>query len=734
MVEKRSYKSRIIENRNLLIIAFLILLSVSFIFSFAYTPFLDRNVYSDVNSFMTSPIPFSKGLYNYWRANVGIHTMGIFRWYRIAVVFPVFCFLGLHFIFPIKNLYKNIFKYRWLIGLFVLIYFMINRFHGDSLYMYDIFGMQSGRGSSLIRPVYGVPRALRTDEYLVDNARLLHDMLQGKPYGDMGIISYVINPVAIVGTLIFKLFGMEFFYSFNWYIYRIFGFLISIEFFMLLTKGKKLVSVSAAMMVNLSTFFTWWGLPTHFIWSQAAIVCFYHFFSEKEHWRKIVFMVFTGYSALYFIKNFYPAWQVPLAYVSLVLVIWVVIENWENIKNMHKIYFVLIGVAVLMTICAVALYLYMSRDYIKSITGTVYPGKRFDKGGDVFNEFFKFLPSTFYSYKDTANNSEFSSFINFFPIPLLVLLVEMIRKKKVEFLTIGLFIVSVFLFFYCWTGYPAWLAKITLMSFSFARRSSDVFGYIMVLFFAIGFGRYKSEDLEKDKGRTLPLTINIIMNILLFAVCIYIACLGVKISSQVVGETYYADIERKLLVPLLFGTIYYLMLRRLNIRVYYILNIIIIALAFWTGAYTRPISVGLDSVYSKPVAVFIKEQNQENPGKWISYSSTVLQSYATSCGVDALNYVNVTPNMELWHKLDPEHKYENVYNRYAHVVFYFDEETHFELNFPDTFSIYVAPEDFHYLDVKYIFSLVEINEDNDYFTLKDIYSDTGVYIYEVVFK
>lgn len=733
MAEK-SYKNKIMDNRKTFVMACLVLFAVSILFSFAFTPFLSRNIYSDVHSLWVSPLSFSKELYAFWRANVGFHTMGSFRYHRVAVIFPVAIFVGLHFIIPIKSLYENIFKYRWLIGLFVLVYFMINRFHGDSLYMYDIFGIQSGSGSSLMPPVYSVPRALRSDEYLVDNARLLHDMMQGKPYGDMGILSYIINPVAIVGTLIFKIFGMEFFYSFNWYIYRIFGFLISIEFFMLLTKGKKLVSVTATMMLNLSTFFTWWGLPMHFIWSQAAIVCFYHFFSEKTHRRKIMFMIFTGYSALNFIKSFYPAWQVPLAYVSLVLVIWVIIENWENIKNMHKAYFIMIGVALLLTACAVLVYLYMSRSYIQSITSTVYPGKRFEKGGNAFVEFFKFYPSTFYSYKDTINNSEFSSFIHFFPIPVILILVEMIRKRKVEFLTIGLFIISVFLFFYCRTGYPVWLAKITLMGYSFPRRCLDIFGYIMVIFFAIGFGRYKSEDLEKERIKMLPIVIRIIVDILLFAVCIYIANYGVKMSCLVVGEAYYAHIERKLLVPLLFGTIYYLMLRRLNIRVYYILNILIIALAFWTGAYTRPISVGLDSIYSKPVATFIKERNEKDSGEWISYASTVLQSYAASCGADVLNYVNVTPNMELWHKLDPDHEFENVYNRYAHVVFYFDKETHFELFSTDVIFVYVSPEDFHYLDVKYIFSQIELVEDNDYFKLEEIYNDAGVYIYEVVFK
>ena len=87
----------------------------------------------------------------------------------------------------------------------------------------------------------------------------------------------------------------------------------------------------------------------------------------------------------------------------------------------------------------------------------------------------------------------------------------------------------------------------------------------------------------------------------------------------------------------------------------------------------------------------------------------------------------------MWEILDPEREYEEIWNRYAHMVIAFsdDDQSHYELLGPDSMQMRLNREDFLSLDVSYVITQNEITDG-----WKDIlfekYNESGIWIYEVV--
>lgn len=55
---------------------------------------------------------------------------------RAFLLFFVLFFIGLHFILPVKKMYDRIFEKRWLVGILLLLFLTVNRYHGDSITYY----------------------------------------------------------------------------------------------------------------------------------------------------------------------------------------------------------------------------------------------------------------------------------------------------------------------------------------------------------------------------------------------------------------------------------------------------------------------------------------------------------------------------------------------------------------------------------------------------------------------
>ena len=76
---------------------------------------------------------------NVWTLNSGIQIGGLrILLYRAFILFFVVFFLSLHFVYPVKKIYDFMFKYRWYIGIGLLLFVTIFKINGDSMAYYTM--------------------------------------------------------------------------------------------------------------------------------------------------------------------------------------------------------------------------------------------------------------------------------------------------------------------------------------------------------------------------------------------------------------------------------------------------------------------------------------------------------------------------------------------------------------------------------------------------------------------
>lgn len=659
--------------------------------------------------------------------------MGTKVWFdRFQIVFIISVFVLLHFVVNIRNMYKKLFEKRWIVAGFLLLFLVVNKYHGDSITCFDNY-VQTGEGSDYIYPVLGEERPIRSDEWLVDTPINLSTQYLENPYGkynylvrgtntinsSMLTIVSVLNPVNLVSILIRFIFGYEYAYSYTWYINILLSFLFQLELFLIMSSHKKLLSTCGACMVVLSSHYLWWGFSTLILYSSVALVCSYYFFKSDSRKKRLLYAYGTALGTALFALVLYPAWEVPMAFYSLVVFVWIVHDCWDNIKKMSREDWTILVSALLLCIIMILQSIVLQMEYVEAISKTVYPGKRIDNGGFAIGKLFNYISAISFAYKDCGNPSERGMYITLFPFPLIMALYTWIKGNRRNWLLNGLMIISVFLGVYTTVGLPSVLAKITLMTSTVASRCVDILGYTQVALFVVTLSAI---DYEKKLEKKYAFVLAIVMS-----------GIAMMMANHEMPE--YMSGEYRIIFFEIFALIFFCFIAKVDKKIYNWGLIAVIMISIVTAIYVRPIVKGTDAIYSKPVANEIQRiASKDSEAKWIAYDSGVTAQFILACGAPAINSVNKYPNMELWNKLDPTGNNEYIYNRYAHFAISFtDGETNMELIQDDVIRLNLGFKDLKKTEAKYIFSTQPLNVDNQYAVFNEVYYDYGAYIYEVYY-
>lgn len=650
---------------------------------------------------------------------------------RAFLLFFVLFFVGLHFIFPVKKMYMWIFEKRWLIGFLILLFLTVNRYHGDSITFYNEIIQTSGGDDSSV-PIFGKTRGIRSDEFRVDTPSTLASGYGDYPYGKYNEIMRGTKTLNIVtGVYIgyvtlarapwefaYMMIPKEYAFSFCWYIHIILGFLVTIELFYIITKGNRLLSVAGAFLILFSSFYLWWSFSVYFISAPGTIVCIHYFLNNKSIWKKIILGIGTALCFSNFILNLYPAWQVPLGYMFLAVGIWCLHENWERIKKLQmKEWMVVLGILVLVASFVIS-YINVASEYIISINSTLYPGKRIDTGGFKLHKLFYYAQAPFYAYQDVGNSSEAGVYFSLFPVPTIMAIYCIIKERKKDWLTGGLLLVQIPMLIYVTIGFPKIIAKFTLFSHSTPKRLVDVVGLIQVYFIVLIMSHYK-DNVKLPK---------------IAAGIIGVVTAGVSIWISSYNYPNYMSVIQKIVMfgIIVMASICLMIDLKGKRQTVFLLGLI--AISLYTGIYIRPVIKGFDAIYSKPVAKEIKRiVENDKEAKWISQGTVELSAFSIACGAPTVNSCNIYPNLELWKKLDPDDKYSEVYNRYAHVdVELTNQKTSFEIVYGDHIKVNLSYNDIEKTGATYL--LYKGNQKpikNEYVQFEKLYEENDISIYHM---
>ena len=667
-----------------------------------------------------------------------------YKFFVLWIIFIAFV-LFISFIYRFYKRYKefwdkrltylaiNATKYRLhalfgVISLFILIFILKVNFSNYSCYK-DIFPNEASKYENY---TIGVSRNIRGDEYGVITPIQLSQGFQSDKYPDTSDIlgeniwmhsigsEIPTKDISIIGKIFnwgFIMFGNEI--GFSWFYVMRLLFLFAYSYLLLnilMNNKNKKVSIVFGVCITFSPLIQWWltaqpCITEIFIYGNMIIVSLYYlFYKESKRYIQLINAMLLLISLIGFLFSLYPPGLIPMSYLILCIIIGLYLEKKSSLELSKTRFLILVLVCTIFFIISV-ISIYNMRDEIKLILNTVYPGKRRSIGGDVsFEVLYNYLISIFLPYKNVTyqNQTELSSFITLFPLPIIMYIKnKKLFKKSYIINSIMVFIVALSIF--SLIGFPYTLSKITILMLVTSRAFYFVTYAMTILLFLIF-----ADNKISQRGF---ISISIVMIIFIW--------IGIKKSN------YLGIYLPKLILLLLLILLLYLTYCYLKKNNTFLLIMLIIAII--SGCTVNPINFGTRLMTDTDVAISIRNINKDNPGLWCylgnnDYDISV-PKYILAQGVDTIGVYNFPPQFSVWSKLDNEGVYEDIYNRTAHVGFelnLFNNSEKFRLITPDYFSVYVTINDLKNLGVKYIVSRMQLEG------IQLLYVDNnGLYIYIV---
>ncbi len=666
---------------------------------------------------------------------------------RMLFFFVLFAFVGACIAFDRKKIFDFIFKNRWYVALGIFAVLVLLNINFSSVGAFDHY-IQSDKRTDTTLPIFGMPRFIRSDEWLVNVPLNFTSDFAG--FGEFnniprGTENYSISANGLKfgwsalrspASWGYYIFGAERGLSFSWSFLMVMSFMASYEFSLIISKGSKRLALFGAAFIGLSQFSLWWSVCNYLISAQMLIVCAYYFFGEKRTGRKILYAIGAAFSATMFITKLYPAWQVPFGYLLIGLIAWLVISKFKEIKSLKWQDLVIIGAAFLFMCSVVFAYLIDTREANKALLATVYPGKRFDTGGGGLLKTGAFLHTPLLPFKTVGvlNNSEVSSFFSLFPLPIVFsayIAVKQIvcrrrdKSRSVDVFNIAVLIPALFLLLYTAVGVPEWLAKYSLLSYSMGIRASDFLGLACIYLLI----RAAASDEKIPIGVFAPIAA---------------ASVAFWIYSTYKTVPGFVPVSLCIIIVLLAAALAFVIYCKVPVRLSAtaITSFALVMAAL--GLCVHPVMNGADALTEKPFAAAVRAEAEKNPdAKWVGCGGTLVGQYLIANGAPTVNSTNYTPNLDFWHIFDPEGENEFIYNRYAHIAITFtDEETSMELYYADTAGLRINFGDIKKADISYVasvsgeidFGLTDEELLEKYkIEFKLIYGESGAFIYQIVY-
>ena len=654
----------------------------------------------------------------------------------------------------ISGLFNFIIDYRYYIALAMFILLVIFEINGSSMNRYNL--MQPTSVAKELTPIFGEARANRSDEWSINtpimasqfagenNLGYYNDLVRGTNTEMYSIVPTPVLDILVLGTpfnIGFLFLGFSKGFAFLWNARWIALSLVSFEFFMLLTEKKRLLSFVGMIMVVLSGATQWWfstEIVDLIIYTFLSIVLFDKFLETDKKWLKILCMFGITISAISYILCLYPAFQIPMAYVLLALIIWVISRHRGKYKlNVFDVSLMVLGI-----ICVGLLffrYFNLSKDVIDIVVNSSYPGKRVMLGGkeNGITALFGYLYNPMMAYDhnfglDCIN----ASFTSLYPLPLIMGIVMLIKNRKDRnnlFFYIPMLLVSLLLSVYVIIGFSETFANITMLGKSTAARAALILGLqqIILIMYIMSHSGEEYKTIRKRHA------------IIIAFVSICVAIFGM--SRGIYTETSLNKTEWAFLISIEIVTAIQMYLvctakSKLNQRFFASLTI---PLMIITGIYVNPIQIGTKTLTEKPLAKEIQKIVKEDPenNMWIFDDTLIdtsgVNNYPLANGARVINSSQLYTNFELWKTLlgdkytDEENMYN--YNRYGYCRLYItNEESSVTTAYPDEIVVHVNVNDLEKLDVHYVISFADLSfYNNENIEFENIYVEDSVGIFRV---
>lgn len=491
-------------------------------------------------------------------------------------------------------------------------------------------------------------------------------------------------------------------------------FLSSCEIIYLFTKNK-LASLLGGFIITYSPGIQWWFatyIPELITSAQYIIVCYYYLLNSRQNTTKLLLAIPLTIFSIGFIFTIYPAWQVPLLYLIISLIIYYTVECRAKLIDF-------LFITAILTICVVLIanFIYLSAADINIMKNTVYPGSRVSASGEInyhtlMNYFLNM--TTPFTKPPFSNESELSSFWSLFPIfPFLCFTIPYRKRSGIFNILLALNII-----FLIWMLLPGinnvYLIKYSLFSYIPGNRLAIIWGLVTTYLIVIFVSQLVKESQNKLRYQ-----------LYFFALWI-LSCLIMLFTSS--SYTTYPMLTIVLLLILLLSGI------SLTSKPYLIL-ITLVGLTMVSGVTINPLLVGTSDIYGSNLSKMVRQINKENPGQtWLAINNWKTPQFLVANGIKTFDGVQMYPDLYSFNKLDPQHKYQAIYNRYANIVAILTQEsqaTIFMQAGVDGFVLGINCHDLHKVNIAYILDSLPPSKAYNYCHFNLIAQTDGFSVYQV---
>lgn len=668
---------------------------------------------------------------------------------RLAALWIAF-FVALCLLSSRFRVFSWIERHRYVLAGALLLLLVIFQISGSSIGVWSNWLSEPQNSGTL----FGLPREIRSDEWCAFTPFSFSQTATGNQAvspvirGGMTDVTMVYaQPSWCVATLYrpflwgYLVLGASRGLSFFWCSRAIALVLVTYELMLLVTEHNKRAAAYGALLVGFAPMVEWWfavnGTVELFVFGQGLVLALHHVLRARSNGARWGWSLLLAWQIGCYALIIYPAWQVPLVYVFGFLGIWDM-ARWlrhtdkDERPRVSQVVVPLVA-CIAASLAGVAFAVWQAWDAMQLVLHTSYPGDRFFSGGGYLTLFHNPTTSVVSGYWTdlyAGNVCESAAFLSLAPlgaIMSLALLVRGVLKKTVDSCLVFALIPYAILSLYGIVGFPAILAKLSLLSYTPTGRLPIALGYLDVLLLVrssvIIQGLGKEGDASRDKGRhTLVLCGSLCLFALFVCGVVWLArknaplLMGNK-ATAIVAVAIALMALPHLMPPALFrGSA-----KRETWLVASAFVPVVVALCI------NPLHQGARELKnSNTLGAVAQIAASDSQATWLADDSVLGQGCITA-GAATINSLNVYPNLDMWKRVDPSGASFDVYNRYAHIRIEPAKQTTFELTAADAFVAHLTPEDIVKLGASYWLSEQDLTAWNTNTVRFDLVAEAGCF-------
>jgi hypothetical protein len=641
----------------------------------------------------------------------------------------------------IKFLNKN--KIKSYIIAISIIYILTSfaKIQSSSVSMWNIlFGQKPGK-----ELLWGEPRGIRQDEWMVGLSTIVSNYKNNlSPINySIGSENITFSWASLASKSMKDVFRPQLWayhildleravaFDFNFRVYIIF--VGCFLFFTLVLENNFWLSLFGTIWIYLSSSQVWWSNSPGSVLGLSLLIVYsvFKLFTLESKIQIFLYSCLLLFSINNFLWNLYPPALILCTYIGLFSLVGLFLKYGVFERDVRFLLsrFAIVVIILIITMGTFYLLLEDSKEALKLVTNTIYPGKRFITGGNMkisllFSDYFSWYFSEQNVPKNWGNICEASGTLMVFPIVLVGIIFHLLNRKYDSFL-FTLTLLVLFILSFLFVGWSPFLSKISLFSNIPEYRITPYFGMlniILTLYFI------HMNLANKFSFNSMQTTILVIVSLIIPALIIY------RSNVQINGFCSLIEVKNiSIYISIIFISValskYYF-----SRMIFYLLVLFFVA----NNIKVNPFVKGLDPILKHP---FISELNKlsglEKTAKWAVFDSYHMANLLKTAGIMVFNGTKFPPNFQELKSIDPSPRADSCYNRYGHLILIdhkaIQDTAIFQIPKPpinDVCYLYIRPDSdiLKKIGVKYIL-LKSSDFDNYSKKLKFLFQSSGFNVY-----